>query len=300
MRGPNPLLPDAGEPFYDTGSVWQQAARATYDRLALAALEWGRARGVRWLGNAGRMAQVCRLQPPDWRAIHELFPDLKPVRAREVAGRCAGLRFMNRAAIALVHRRGIGSLVPILDGSCTAAPRLPDRGRGLILVAFHVGAHFGVGAALRQWGVEALSLRELPLAGPEARARVLKHAIDHVRAGGTILAVLDGPGGASTGRVRCLGRDIVLRRGPLVLARVTGAPVVPVVARWTERGSIEARVGEPTAAGPDVEASLAGGAARWLEQHLLAHPHDLWPYTLANLLAAPRAAGVANVATALS
>ena len=92
--------------------------------------------------------------------------------------------------------------------------------------------------------------------------------------------------------VPCLGRRIVVRRGPLTLARLTGSPLVPVVAQWTDAGRIRILIGEPlplpAVTHPAYESAAATATASWLEQHLLAHAVDLWPYTLHNLLTSPR------------
>ena len=131
----------------------------------------------------------------------------------------------------------------------------------------------------------------MPLLDVETRARGLKLAVDAIKAGGVVLAVIDGPGGTSSTTVRCVGRAIVLRRGPLVLARLTNARIVPVVAQWTSDGTIRIVVGQPLrlppAEDPGFEPAAASAVAAWLEQHVAAHPADLWPYTLRNLLTSP-------------
>jgi hypothetical protein len=108
---------------------------------------------------------------------------------------------------------------------------------------------------------------------------------------GVVMAAIDGPGGASSTTVPCLGRRIVVRRGPLAVARLTGAPLVPVVAQWMAHGRIRILTGSPfslpAANDPLFERAAALAVARWLELHLTTYPDDLWPYTLRNLIASP-------------
>lgn len=292
MKTANPLLAVHDDPWYAGGSAWHRACRSWYDRLVLAGLGADAASRFRLVARAGRLAQACRLQGPRVAAVRELFPGFSTSRHVEIARASAGLRFMNRAAIAIWQRAGLAPLADLVQDA-PVPHDLAKAGRGgVILVAYHVGAHFGVGAALHRWQVPALVLRSLPLADTDLRARALKQAVDHLRTGGVTLAVIDGPGGASSGPVTCLDRRIVLRRGPLMLARVTGATVLPIVAHWTASGRILVRTGAPLradGAGASFEQALARAAAGWLEQHLLEHPEGAWPFMIGNLLAAPHA-----------
>ncbi|MCX6543141.1 MAG: hypothetical protein NTV05_01865 [Acidobacteria bacterium] len=223
-----------------------------------------------------------------------LFPGLSSREAVRVARASAALRFRNRAAIALYESNGLTRLARLVRAECAGAPPrvIAERTSGLILLTFHIGAQFGVAAAATRWGVPVASLRISPIDDANSRAQALKQAIDTVQAGGIVSVTADGPGGASCEPVACLGRQILLRRGPMAIARITGVPVIPVVARWTSDGHIAVRAGEPLvhaplAAGTECDRALAAAAAGWFEQHLLAHPEDIWPYTLRNLLGAP-------------
>jgi hypothetical protein len=62
------------------------------------------------------------------------------------------------------------------------------------------------------------------------------------------------------------------------MARLTGAPLLPLVARW-RGGEVEVEAGDPLAApaAPEPEAwerALAAAAARWLERYLLGSPAE--------------------------
>jgi hypothetical protein len=266
-----------------------------YDRVTVPLLMRDPAMGIRSLGVVGRVAHGLGLQEPDRRRVAELFVELSPDRIREIAWQSAVLRLRNRASLALVDRWGVEPLARLVtDQSALLPPALAGFGSGgLVLVVYHVGAHFGVAAALHRWGRSAFVLPARPLHDWQLRARALKQAVETVRAGHPVLAAIDGPGGVSTDPVDCLGRRIVLRRGPIVLACVTGAPMLPIVARWTTDGTIVVRVGELLTPlrgrnGPANERALAQAAAEWLDRHLRIYPEDIWPYTLRNLLGAPK------------
>jgi lauroyl/myristoyl acyltransferase len=293
VTAPNPLQTDeAHDHRQDASPRWKDACRGWYDRAALTAMAADPAIGIRRMGALGVMARVLGAHGPARADVRALFPALKRARATRLVNRMASLHFRNRAAIALVRRGGLGALAALVDGHSESAPAvIARRERGLILVAYHVGAHFGVGAALHRWGTPVLTLRNMPLGDADARARALKLAVETVNARGVVMAAIDGPGGVSSTIVPCLGRRIVVRRGPLAVARLTGAPVVPVVAQWTDHGRIRILTGSPFGLPPPddpaFERAAALAVARWLELHLTTYPDDLWPYTLRNLLASP-------------
>ena len=296
MSAVNPLVATSENLWLDAGSVWRQRCRTWYDRVTVPLLMRDPALGIRGLGVVGRVAHGLGLQEPDRQTVAKLFVGVPRDRATEIARQSAILRLRNRAALALVHRWGIEPLAQLVAGrSALLPPALAERGGRLVLVVYHVGAHFGVAAALHRWGRSAFVLPGLPLHDWQLRARGLKEAVERVRAGNLVMAAIDGPGGVSTDPVDCLGRRIVLRRGPIMLACVTGTPILPIVARWTNDGAIEVCVGEPITplGGRDrvtSERALAQAAAEWLDRHLRMYPEDIWPYTLRNLLGAPLAA----------
>lgn len=223
-----------------------------------------------------------------------------PADAREIAWRSAALRFKNHAALALLQKKGLDALAERVSPASIAPPAHLVSAKPAILLSCHVGVHNGVSAALRRWGLDAFML---PLQGvdqPERRTIALRNAIDVLRGGGRVLAVMDGPFGSHSEPVACLGRRIVLRRGAFALARLTGAPVLPAVARWNQHGDIEPFIDvalqvtpgtsvlrSTPPSGDDYERELTTAAARWLERYLIAYPEEAWPYTIANFLQAP-------------
>jgi hypothetical protein len=95
--------------------------------------------------------------------------------------------------------------------------------------------------------------------------------------------------------VEFLGRRILLARGPFVLARLSGAPLIPIVAGWTadrhirvERGS-GLDVGVPPSGGEAFETAAARVTASWMERRVLQSPGELRPHTIRWLQSAPLA-----------
>lgn len=297
MTPVNPLTPDAPDAWTgDRHSPLKRLARKPLYAVTSALIGRWPSAGIRAAGTAGALLHRLALQAPSAADLSQLLP--ARLASAQTARASASLRFKNHAAIAVVQRNGITGLVPLLDERAADPPRvLVHRPGGMLITAFHLGAHFGLGAALAAWRIPVLSLREVDLGEGDARARGLRAAIDTVRSGGIALSVVDGPGGASSEPVPCLGRQVVFRRGPLVVARLTGAPIVPMVARWASGGRITLVVGSPLEvsvpvnSGADFERATAVALARWLEAHVLAHADDLWPYTIRNLMRAPRLYG---------
>jgi hypothetical protein len=290
----NPLVRQ-GEDRWPEARAGRRGARRVYDTLA-----WGLAGrslpgALTALDRMGRVLAATRVQGPSPAEVGALYDWLPPGRCARVARDISALRMKNRAAIAIVERGGLDRLATLVQWPSPRAVRDLFDG-GAVVAACHVGAFFGIRAAVRQSGRQALVLADLPMSGVAARTAALKRAIDWVRDGGLVVATLDGPGGTSTDEVDCLGRRIVLRRGPFVLARVTGAPLVPLVCAWTPGAGIEMRVSaailRPTddeAQGPAAfEATMAARTAAWMDAYLRAEPQEIWLYTLRNYLASPR------------
>lgn len=304
MQKFNPLIPSDHDRWFDTRpSSWWKTASDGYDRLALRLTARHPQAGIRALTLLGHLANRCALHGPSPGELAALYGPLPPRLLARIGRDIAALRFKNRAAIAMVHRAGVEHLARLVRSPGTVRLGQIHAGkRPALLLAWHVGAMFGVRAALQRANVPALTLRNLPLESTNARAGALKRAVDHLRAGGLVVAVPDGPGGTNTDEVECLGRRIVLRRGPFMLARMTGAPIIPIVAAWEPDGSISVRVdppldrpSSPSDAAVSFDHELAGGAARWLEAYLRAEPQEIWLWTLRNFLEAPRVGSASHL-----
>ena len=293
MTHVNPIVEGSADDHIALVPRWRSVCRLRCERLALAALGGEVSYAVRAASRAGALAHACGFVGPSRDSVVSVFPWLSRERASDVAKRSSALRFMNHASLAIVRQRGVSALARLAgDAPANVLALLERRQRGIILVAWHVGAEFGISAALHRWNVASLALPHWYLPDSDARARVLAQAVEYLRRGGIVLAAVDGPGGASTQPVSCLGRRIVFRRGAFMLARVTDTSIVPAVARWTTGGQIETSFGDPLAVNDGgsetaFEHALAKAAARWIEEYLTRCPEEMWPYLLRSFEQAP-------------
>jgi hypothetical protein len=293
----NPFLPGHDDREPHATSKPREQARRVYDAVATGLARVHLPGTMAVLDAVGRAANVAALHGPSPTEVAALYDWLPRGRLGAVARDIAALHLKNRAAIALVQRDRTADLATLVrwPSDSTRGELVGGAGARLV-VACHVGAFFGIRAALHGINRPVLMMRDLPMSAAASRAGALKQAVDHLRAGGLVVATLDGPGGTSTGEVTCLGRRIVLRRGAFTLARITGAPLVPVVCAWTARGHIEMRIAEaidrPLTEGltsTALEDDMAVRTARWLDAYLRAEPQEIWPSTLRHYLGAPRA-----------
>jgi hypothetical protein len=275
----------------------------------------------------GRWRNRLSRRWPSPEQVRMLFPHLDKGEAEDVAWAIGALAARNRLLVACLRRHGLApvrKLVRTPEGFSALRPPL-------ILGTFHVGALHALGAALERLPGPVLALRQGPLYRPrppleiattagdeQGRAAAFQRAVAHLRSGGFVAQALDLPAGPGL-RVSCLGRELELGRGPFALARITGAPLVPLVARW-RGGAVEVRVGEAlapaspaarctgweqdfagTGAPPDDserprespaansirwEGTLATAAAGWLERYVRETPEELGLGLLRSLLAA--------------
>jgi lauroyl/myristoyl acyltransferase len=245
-------------------------------------------------------------------AVDALFGPLS-VRARvELTRQIAATELRNRSLTRLIRLAGLGSVARLLR--CVDVRSLQEAratGRGTLAITWHYGAKAALGPAFRHLGMSALlftrSPRELPVpAGegarldflvvgdPRDRVAHLTRALRHLAAGGLVGIAVDGQQGAATLEVPFLGRRYTVTRGPAVLARLTGAPMVPVLARWARDGAIEVRSFEPLAVPPagalDAEAwdrVVLTGAMQFFEQVIRAEPDQLRAALLPHYWRAP-------------
>ena len=286
------------------GAFWL-AARALYAKLPAR----GGPRAWPWLtyvaGLAGRWANHLRLHGPTAAELQVLFPESDQRALRRLAPRVTELEFRNRVLLESVRRRGLDALAPLTVPDDSWRALAPPA----ILVSFHLGALYALPAALRALSGPALVIREGPFyepppghsvaftrGGVEQRACVLRDAVRQLRARGFVILAVDRPGGALTDPVACLGRLVRFRRGAFALARITGAPVVPVTARFEGGQRIRvlahAPLPRPAVSSGEAlafEAELAKAAAHWLETYLRAASDQLWLGSVFELVDAPSA-----------
>lgn len=216
--------------------------------------------------------------------VHALFPHLTPRQAARAAVAVGALHERNRVLVRCLLHYGSASVRPLL--------MLPEAFASLrgprILVTFHTGAVHAIGPALEQLGMPVLALRIGSLFQPagaleivstkgdrQSRAAVLHRALESLRGGGMVVLALDVAPGESI-ETRCLGRRFHLAPGAFALARWTGAPIVPIVARWSGT-RIAFALGNPLGTPQE--------AAAWLERYLLERPSEITLGLLRNLLA---------------
>lgn len=155
----------------------------------------------------------------------------------------------------------------------------------MILCTLHLGASTGLGRFLEELPGEVLVLRATPpqphrkttsaKVGLNEWERVAstKRALDVLRSAGFVCLAADGWGRSSVA-VTLVGRRITLCTGPFALARMAGAPIVPVAARW--QGARMAIVaGEPIE--PQEESAMAAAFAQWFDDYLRANPREARP-----------------------
>ncbi len=317
----------------ERGAAGPALGRGAFDFLERG-LEAVAARAVRSPGPAsfGAAAALGRLRNrlsrrwPSPAQVRTLFPHLDEGEAAAVAWSIGGLEARNRLLVACLCRHGLAPVRELVRTAAGFAALRPP----LILGTFHVGALHALGAALERLPGPVLALRQGPLYRPrppleiattagdeQGRAAAFQRAVAQLKSGGFVALALDLPVGPGL-RVPCLGRELEMGRGPFALARMTGAPLVPLVARWAV-GGVEVRVGEElvpaasaaakcmgwtqdlasTVAAPDGsellaessaakcirwEESLAAAAAGWLERYLRESPGELGLGLLRSLL----------------
>jgi hypothetical protein len=264
--------------------VSRKLARGAFDRIeqlvARAAPRFPRSAFV-VARAAGALRQRLSRQWPSAGQVALLFPHLDRPEAARLAARIAAQEAMNRVLAAAVRRDGIDYVQPLIAAS---APVAAIRGPA-ILAIFHAGSVQALGAVLERMSAPVLAFREGLLFPPKGtlavettkgdalhRAGAFHRALAHLRQGNFVALAPDVVPGASID-VPCLGQTLRLSRGPFALARLTGAPLVPLIAR-REGHVIAAIAGDPIPAGDD-ETALAMALGAWLERYLTAHPEDL-------------------------
>lgn len=234
-------------------------------------------------GQLGAQRNRVTRRWPTVAEVRTLFPHLDARRAAKVAHGISALYERNRVLVHCIVRNGIDPVRPLISaGESFRSLRGPR-----ILVTFHVGAIHAFGPALESLEASVVAFRMGSIFTPRGaleiestkgdeqfRAGALHRALLHLRRGGiAFLALDDAPGEAID--TQCLGHRLRLAPGAFALARWTGAPIQPVVARWIgSRIAIE--LGDPL--------STPEEAAQWLERYLLDEPSEVTLGLLRNLL----------------
>jgi hypothetical protein len=215
--------------------------------------------------------------------VRALFPHLDSRAAAETAVQIAALEERNRVLVRSICRFGIH---PVRAVTSAAEALVTMEGPG-ILGTFHVGALHAIGSVLERLRSRVLAFRSGTLFTPvdslqvqstegdeQMRAAALHGALLHLRRGGLVVLALDVIQDREI-ETRCLGRCLRLAPGAFALARWTGMPIIPLVARWTSSG---VRVETSEAVGTPEEVAM------WLERYLLESPSQITLGLLRTLL----------------
>jgi hypothetical protein len=266
------------------------AATRLFDALERSLLPVAAARPSIGYAAAGALGSLRNRLSRRWPAPQEVrraLPHLERGAAAAVAWRIAAQEARNRLLVAAVRRLGLAAIRELVDTPAAVVSLRPPS----ILATFHVGAMQALGPAFERLCAPTLVLRlgrlysptfpvelEATSGDPQQGSAAFLRALDTVRGGGFVAMAVDLPTGAA---VRCpfLSGSIDCARGPFALARLTGAPLLPLTARW-RRGRIAVEIAEPLHARAGMEpaaaeAELAARTVVWLSDYLTAAPAEL-------------------------
>lgn len=160
---------------------------------------------------------------------------------------------------------------------------LPQVDGPAILVSFHLGPIPVSGMLLEQLRPEVLVMKvgrskrpglQSVAVGTDdwSRAAAFKCAVQALHRGGVVFVMADANVVPSTIDAWLFGRRVRFARGAFALARLTGAPLVPVAVRW--RGvDVEIVAGAPVR--EQAEADAAAAVAAWLERFVQDAPEEI-------------------------
>ena len=214
--------------------------RLFYDSLVL---PWSLLNGpltFRVAGQVGRMLNRLKLSGPAPSSVRTVF-GCGTAEAGVIAGEMTANYFRNRAVIAFIRNQGLQRLSTLVEIEQNPTAReLASQERPAILLAWHVGALFGIPGAAFQTGRSVLVFRKKPFYKPTPKFRVvttqlrtdeeksllLCESLKHLKAGGMVILAADGDTGGII-KAPCLGRSVDFRRGAFALSRLAGTPLIP-------------------------------------------------------------------------
>lgn len=255
--------------------------------LRLAALS-GRALGARlgdaWTPNAAEVEARLGLAEP--RAVARL------------QARIASCELRNRVLMYLLKRRGPADLRRLLRVRGAEVLEPLREAKVPVVVAFwHFGVVRSTDTGLSKLGLPILVATSEPprgpepgfrfytVDGPEAGTRFLLSALKELKTGGIPALAADGLVDDNSPRFPFLRGEVAVPTGLAILARRSGARIVPATSRWLGlRAAAEFRL-HPPVEEPAVErgdrarweTALLANTVKWFEGHLLENPGDLRP-----------------------
>ena len=210
--------------------------------------------------------------------LSEPFARLTPRSTRVILRRRRMSSFRNLVVFECASRFGAEGVRKLVD--CQSFDRLPAPA---ILATVHCGPIGAFSGVVRNTERAVLIFRAAGAPPPpphsvvstggadDQRALALHQGTVHLRRGGRVLMMLD-PFTATRTATPFFDRSFLLARGPLVLAKWSGAPIIPVVARW--RGCRVEIVTGDAVHGSD-ETRMAASLGRWLEGYVMENPSEI-------------------------
>ncbi|MGH0032078.1 MAG: hypothetical protein ACQGVC_19990 [Myxococcota bacterium] len=225
--------------------------------------------------------------------IQRIWKELSPAEVEEVRRRMARQEFRNRTIRRIYKKNGTAGVASRVSVDPGPLPGLLEQGRGVIVSSWHLGPSRAVSLGLNGLGLDLVyatfsgpageeDLDGLPyfeIKGDHFYARFLKSAVDTLRSGGVVGMSLDAAFG-KTEPMSFLGGMLPTPRGAAALARISGAPMVPVTSRWSDRGGrMQVKLHDPLPE-PDVdrgdrdawERAMMESALHWFADFLRANP----------------------------
>ena len=231
--------------------------------------------------------------------------------------------FKNRCLTHAWRVAGLDSVKKLIH--CPDADRLREMHRNrqpAVFVFTHIGPRYAIAPAFQQVGVpvaifQAMHPPSLKRADVEQfaaqlpgmenywindpntnRAIHLKRAVERLQRGELVAIAIDGDHGDVRTEAEFFGHRIQVARGPAVLARLTGVPLIPITVTWGEGWSIDFRVHETIARPENVpsnsgefDLALTHGAIRFFDAFIRNSPEQLRLNKLARLITLPRVIG---------
>jgi lauroyl/myristoyl acyltransferase len=225
--------------------------------------------------------------------IQKIWKGLSPREVETLRRRISRQEFQNRALRRIYKKKGARGIAPRIRTEAGPLLKLQEQGLPAIVVSWHLGPSRANSLALHQLGLDVLyatfagpageedasGLPYYELKGNQLYARFLKSAMDRLASGGVVGLALDAAFGR-TEPMSFLGGTLSTPRGAAALARLSGAPVLPITGHWTDRGAGIRVTLHPPLPEPDLprgdrdvwERALMESALHWFADHLQAHP----------------------------
>ncbi len=253
-----------------------------------------------WIGAMlGSIASRLGLMRPTPEQVIRVFGSSVKPRARQIATRIAIVR--SKRQLMHVIRPLVRSIpqdgLVRWHGENTLLD-LKKSGKPAILMFWHMGGYFITASALYKLRLTVDFLRmdgtvlEVPGLNYHAvksgdssdRARAMKTMLNRLRKGGFVCMAIDGGAGDSAPvEATCLGQPIRFRQGIMLLARMSGAPVIPITARWAHASPcVDVECDTPMTFSKELledeeafDREFANSVARLQEEFLRKYPEEI-------------------------